>query len=75
MAGTYGQPDYVPTSGPVDFERLFVGGVEIKPGSGGKQINALKPINIKGEVDALTVAKAYNQLIAELKVAGLMADK
>ena len=72
MAGTYGTPDYVPTSGPLDFERLFVAGKEVLPGGG--QIGNVKAISIKPDTDAATVAKAFNNLLAELKIAGIMKD-
>lgn len=76
MAGTYGQPGYVPTSGPVDFESLYVKGVEVIPnGSGASKIAAVKPIDLKGDVDAAVVAKKINELIAAFKVAGIMETK
>ncbi|MBB6672624.1 hypothetical protein [Cohnella nanjingensis] len=75
MAGTYGTPDYAPTSGPVDFERLFVKGVEVVPGaSGGAKIANIKPISTRGDVDATVVAKSFNALLVALKEAGIMAD-
>jgi hypothetical protein len=75
LAGTYGKPDYVPPSSPVDFSRLFIGGVEIFPGNGVKQMDNVKALDIKKELDAMAVAKAFNSLLYELKQAGLMKDK
>ncbi|MDR6555437.1 hypothetical protein [Paenibacillus qinlingensis] len=75
MAGTYGKPDYVPPSGPVDFEKLYIGGVEIKAGGSGKVMNNVKALDIKKELDVVTVAKTLNSLLYELKQAGLMSEK
>jgi len=71
----------IPKSAPTDFERLFVGGEEIIPGQSGnsgeqvKKIKNIKPINVKGEVDPVFVAKNFNLLLTELQNAGLMEEK
>jgi len=70
----------IPKSAPTDFERLFVKGKEILPGKGGesspsKKIKHIKPINVKGDVDPVFVAKNFNLLLTELQNAGLMEDK
>ena len=70
----------IPKSAPMDFDRLYVQGKEIIPGEGGKsspskKIKNIKPINTKGDVDPVFVAKCFNLLLTELQNAGLMEDK
>lgn len=72
----------IPKSAPIDFDRLFVQGEEILPGQGkssGKasvpKIKNIKPINVKGDVDPVFVAKCFNLLLTELQNAGLMEEK
>lgn len=70
----------IPKSAPTNFDRLFVQGEEILPGQGGgkqsgKKIKHIKPINTKGDVDPVFLAKNFNLLLTELQNAGLMEDK
>lgn len=81
MANLPDQSAPIPKSAPTDFERLFIGGVEILPGHSGqsgepvKKLKNIKPINVKGEVDPVFVAKCFNLLLTELQSAGLMEEK
>lgn len=71
----------IPKSAPTDFDRLFVRGEEIHPGKSShsgepvKKLKNIKPINVKGEVDPVFVAKCFNLLLTELQNAGLMEEK
>lgn len=71
----------IPKSAPMNFDRLFVQGQEITPGQSSgkssptKKIKNIKPINVKGEVDPVFLAKNFNLLLTELQNAGLMEDK
>jgi hypothetical protein len=42
---------------------------------GSEKLSNIKPLNIRGEIDAMDVAKAFNSLIAELKAKGYMEQK
>lgn len=79
MANMPDQSAPIPKSAPTDFERLLIGGVEIFPGESSgepaKKIKNIKPINVKGEVDPVFVAKNFNLLLTELQNAGLMEEK
>lgn len=80
MANLPDQSAPIPKSAPTDFERLFVGGKEIFPeqsesGNPVKKIKNIKPINVKGEVDPVFLAKNFNLLLSELQNAGLMEEK
>ncbi len=80
MANMPDQSTPVPKSAPTDFDRLFVRGNEIFPEQvgGGEPVNKIKhikPINVKGDVDPVFLAKNFNLLLTELQAAGLMEEK
>lgn len=81
MANMPDQSAPIPKSAPTDFERLFIQGEEVFPGQSEqigqttKKIKNIKPINVKGEVDPVFIAKNFNLLLTELQNAGLMEEK
>jgi hypothetical protein len=81
MAKLPDQSAPIPTSAPMNFDRLFVQGEEILPGQSkgdgkpSKKIKNIKPINVKGDVDPVFVAKCFNLLLTELQNAEFMEDK
>lgn len=65
-----------PTKYPaIDVEELYVGGVLIDPsGLGGKKMSKISPLK-NGEADPATIGKKVNELIAALKLAGMMDNE